>query len=72
MPTAPDNHDAHDYAERIRERLPRRLLELREATPFCSVVKSACRTQSSPVEAPLRKEAEVILRVSSALPMPSR
>ena len=21
MPTAPDNHDAHDYAERIRERL---------------------------------------------------
>jgi hypothetical protein len=30
MPTAPDNHDAHDYAERIRERLPRRLLELRE------------------------------------------
>jgi hypothetical protein len=23
MPTAPDNHDAHDYAERIRERLPR-------------------------------------------------
>ena len=31
MPTAPDNHDAHDYAERIRERLPRRLQELREA-----------------------------------------
>ncbi len=25
MPTAPDNHDAYDYAERIRERLPRRL-----------------------------------------------
>ena len=25
-----DNHDAHDYAERIRERLPRRLQELRE------------------------------------------
>jgi hypothetical protein len=22
MPTAPDNHDAHDYAERIREHLP--------------------------------------------------
>lgn len=21
MPTAPDNHEAHDYAERIRERL---------------------------------------------------
>jgi transcriptional regulator with XRE-family HTH domain len=30
MPTAPDNHDAYDYAERIRERLPRRLQELRE------------------------------------------
>jgi hypothetical protein len=27
MPTAPDNH----YAERIRERLPSRLQELREA-----------------------------------------
>ena len=31
MHTAPDNHDAHDYAERIRERLPRALRELREA-----------------------------------------
>ena len=31
MPTAPDNHDAHDYAERIREWLPRWLQELREA-----------------------------------------
>ncbi len=30
MPVAPDNHDAHDNAERIRERLPRRLQELRE------------------------------------------
>ena len=30
MPTAPDNHDAYNYAERIRERLPRRLQELRE------------------------------------------
>ncbi len=25
-----DNHEAHDYAERIRERLPRRSQELRE------------------------------------------
>jgi len=25
MPNAPDNHDAHYYAARIRERLPRRL-----------------------------------------------
>ena len=31
MPSTPDNHEAHDYAERIRERLPRRLQELREA-----------------------------------------
>jgi hypothetical protein len=31
MPTAPGNHDAHDHAERIRERLPRRLQELWEA-----------------------------------------
>jgi hypothetical protein len=30
MPVAPDNHDAQDYTERIRERLPRRLQELRE------------------------------------------
>ena len=30
MPTEPDDPDAHDYAERIRKRLPRRLLELRE------------------------------------------
>ena len=27
----PASHVAHDYAERIRERLPRRLQELREA-----------------------------------------
>ena len=31
MPSAPDNHDAHDYAERIREQLPTRLHELRKA-----------------------------------------
>ena len=31
MPATPNNHDAHDYAERIRERLPRRLEALREA-----------------------------------------
>jgi DNA-binding XRE family transcriptional regulator len=30
MPAAPDKHHAHNYAERIRERLPRRLQELRE------------------------------------------
>jgi transcriptional regulator with XRE-family HTH domain len=36
--TAPDNHDAHDYAERIRERLPRRLQELCEA---CGLSKYA-------------------------------
>ena len=30
MPSSSDNHEAHDYAERIRARLPRRLQELRE------------------------------------------
>lgn len=30
MPSAPDNHDAHDYAKCIRERLPRRLQEQRQ------------------------------------------
>ena len=30
MPAAQDNHDARDYSERIRDRLPRRLQELRE------------------------------------------
>lgn len=34
MPTAPDNHDAHNYAECIGERLPRRLQERREAAGF--------------------------------------
>jgi hypothetical protein len=33
MPTAPDNHDA----ERIHERLPRRLQELREAMVLSTV-----------------------------------
>lgn len=28
---ASSNHEAHDYAERIRERLPRRLQDAREA-----------------------------------------
>lgn len=37
MPTAPDNDDAHDYAERFRERLPRRLQELREALGLSNV-----------------------------------
>ena len=30
MPAALANHDAHDDADRIRARLPRRLQELRE------------------------------------------
>ena len=30
MDLKPKEHEAHDYAERIRERLPRRLQELRE------------------------------------------
>ena len=37
MPNS-DNHEAHDYAERIRERLPRNLQELREA---CGLSKYA-------------------------------
>jgi hypothetical protein len=41
MPTAPDNHDAHDYAERIRERLPRRLQELRKAMDLSNVHPSS-------------------------------
>jgi len=35
--TAPDNHHARDNAERIRERLPRRLQELREAMGLSNV-----------------------------------
>lgn len=30
MPSSSDNHEIHDYAVRIRKRLPRRLRELRE------------------------------------------
>ena len=30
MPSSSANQDTHDYAERLRERLPRRLQELRE------------------------------------------
>ena len=37
MPSEPDSHDAHDEAERIRERLPRRLEALREAMGLSSV-----------------------------------
>ena len=37
MPATPNNHGAHDYAERIRERLPRRLEALREAMGLSSV-----------------------------------
>jgi hypothetical protein len=37
MPTVPDNHDAHDYAELIRDWLPRRMQALREATGLSSV-----------------------------------
>ncbi len=33
------NCDGHDYAERIRERLPRRLQEIREAASFTSINK---------------------------------
>jgi hypothetical protein len=30
MPTASNNHDAHDYTKRIREQLPSPLLKLQE------------------------------------------
>jgi len=40
MPSSSDNHDAHDYAERILERLPRRLQELREAAGLSKYVRS--------------------------------
>ena len=32
MPSSSTKRDAYDYAERIRERLPRRMQELREAS----------------------------------------
>lgn len=54
MPTAPDSHDAHDYAERTRERFPRRLQELREACGLSMyAVWLKCgvsRNMSSPIE----------------------
>jgi len=34
MSVVSTNHEAHDYAERLRERLPRRLQEIREAAGF--------------------------------------
>jgi hypothetical protein len=37
MPSAPDNHDAHDYAKRLRERLPSRSRELTEAIALSNV-----------------------------------
>ena len=37
MPITPESHDAHDYAERIRERLPRRFQALREAMRLSNV-----------------------------------
>jgi transcriptional regulator with XRE-family HTH domain len=43
MHSVPDNHDAYDYAERIRERLPRRLQELRER---CGLTKYALARES--------------------------
>ena len=37
MPDAFRNHDAHDYAERIHERLRRRLQELLEAMGLSNI-----------------------------------
>ena len=44
MPSTPDNHDVHDYAERIHERQPRRLQELRER---CGLSKYGLARESS-------------------------
>ncbi len=44
MPAAQNNHDAHDYAERIRDRLPRCLQELRER---CGLSKYGLARESS-------------------------
>ena len=44
MPSVPDNHESHDYAERIRARLPRRLQELRER---CGLSKYGLARESS-------------------------
>jgi hypothetical protein len=41
MSSAPDNHDAHDYGERIRERLPRRLQALRQVMGLINVLPGA-------------------------------
>jgi len=43
MPDASRNHEAHSYAERIRERLPHRLQELRER---CGLSKYGLARQS--------------------------
>ncbi|MCB1225809.1 MAG: hypothetical protein KDK99_08385 [Verrucomicrobiales bacterium] len=43
MPSVPDNHDAHDYAESVRERLQ----EFGEAALF-SMYALACKAGVSP------------------------
>ena len=43
MSPAPNNHDAHDYGERIRERLPRRLQELCPLNNGVSIVPDMAR-----------------------------
>jgi len=58
MPTAPDNHDAHDDAERIRERLSRRLQELRER---CGVSKYGLARESGLSRGYIAKRRAVML-----------
>ena len=51
MPAAPDNHDAYDYAERIRERLPRRLQKLADLAQMrASVNELLARTKEERLE----------------------
>lgn len=41
MPSSSNNHEAHDYAEPIRARLPHRLQELREPVGLSKYGKGA-------------------------------
>lgn len=67
MPTVTGNQDARDYAERIRELLPRRLQELWEAIGLsvyalwlkCGVSRDTARSIRTPTDGPLKEINEV-------------
>jgi hypothetical protein len=50
MPTAPDNHDAHDYAECIRERFAEPLAGTPGSDGFERVLKLVDRKNGYPAE----------------------